>query len=102
GRAFAAKVFIDGSYEGDLMSRAGVKYIVGREANSQYRETLNGAFPFTSPSFPKISPYIVAGDPKSGLLPRVEPKPPGPKGTGDHRVQAYNFRISITDVPENR
>lgn len=102
GRAFAAKVFIDGTYEGDLMAKSGVKYIVGREANSQYDETLNGALPFTPAPFPKISPYVVPGDPKSGLLPRVEPKPPGPKGTADHRVQAYNFRISITDVPENR
>lgn len=102
GRVFAAKVFIDGSYEGDLMARAGVKYIVGREPNSLYGETLNGAFPFTPAPFPKISPYVVPGDPKSGLLPRVEPKPPGPKGSGDHRVQAYNFRVCLTDIPENR
>jgi len=79
-----------------------VKYIVGREPNSLYGETLNGAFPFTPAPFPKISPYVIAGDPKSGLLPRVEPKPPGPKGAGDHRVQAYNFRVSLTDIPENR
>jgi hypothetical protein len=102
GRSFEAAVFIDGSYEGDLMSRSGVKYIVGREPNSLYGETLNGAFPFTPAPFPKVSPYLVAGDPKSGLLPRVEPQPPGPKGTGDHRVQAYNFRVSLTDIPENR
>jgi hypothetical protein len=102
GRTFAATIFIDGSYEGDLMAKTGVKYIVGREPNSQYGETLNGAFPFTPAPFAKISPYIIPGDPKSGLLPRVEPKPPGPKGTGDHRVQAYNFRVSLTDVAENR
>ncbi|HEY2573100.1 MAG TPA: FAD-dependent oxidoreductase [Verrucomicrobiaceae bacterium] len=102
GREFAAKVFIDASYEGDLMAKSGVKYIVGREPNSRYGETLNGTFPFTPAPFPKISPYVVAGDPKSGLLPRVESKPPAPKGSGDHRVQAYNFRISLTDVPENR
>jgi hypothetical protein len=102
GREFTAAMFIDATYEGDLMAEAGVKYIVGREPNSQYDETLNGAFPFTPAPFPKISPYIVPGDPASGLLPRVEPKPPGPKGTGDHRVQAYNFRICLTDVPENR
>lgn len=102
GREFAAKVFIDASYEGDVMAKAGVSYIVGREPNSTYGETLNGAFPFTPAPFPKISPYVVPGDPKSGLLPRVEAKPPGPKGTGDHRVQAYNFRVCLTDIPENR
>jgi hypothetical protein len=102
GRAVAARVFIDASYEGDLMARAGVSYIVGRESNEQYGETLNGAFPFTPVAFPKISPYVVPGDPKSGLLPHIEPKPPGPKGSGDHRVQAYNFRVCLTDVPENR
>jgi hypothetical protein len=102
GREFAAKVFIDASYEGDLMARAGVKYIVGREPNSLYGETLNGAFPFTPAPFPKISPYVVAGDPASGLLPGIEPKPPGPKGAGDHRVQTYNFRVCLTDVESNR
>ncbi len=102
GREFNAKVFVDASYEGDLMARAGVKYIVGREPNSLYGETLNGAFPFTPRGFPKISPYIVPNDPRSGLLPQVESKPPGPKGIGDHRVQTYNFRVCLTDVPENR
>ncbi len=99
---FTAKVFIDASYEGDLMAKAGVSCIVGREANAQYGETLNGTFPFTPAPFPKISPYVVAGDPKSGLLPRVESKPPAPKGSGDHRVQAYNFRICLTDIEDNR
>ena len=102
GREFAAKVFIDASYEGDLMAKAGVSYIVGREPNSKYGETLNGTFPFTPAPFPKISPYVIAGDPKSGLLPRVAAQPPAPKGSGDHRVQGYNFRVCLTDVPENR
>ena len=102
GRGFEARVFVDASYEGDLMARAGVKYIVGREPNSQYGETLNGALPFSPAAFPKISPYVVPGDPKSGLLPRVEAVAPGPKGTADKRVQAYNFRICLTDVPDNR
>lgn len=102
GREFAAKVFIDASYEGDVMAKAGVSYIVGRESNSQYGETLNGAFPFTPAAFPRISPYVVPGDPSSGLLPGIEPKPPGPKGAGDHRVQTYNFRICLTDIEENR
>jgi len=102
GREFPGKVFIDATYEGDLMAKAGVKYIVGREPNSQYEETLNGIFPFTPAPFSKISPYVVADDPKSGLLPRIEPKPPGNKGDGDRRVQAYNFRVCLTDIPENR
>lgn len=102
GREFFGRTFIDATYEGDLMAKAGVKYIVGREPNSQYNETLNGVFPFTPAPFPKISPYVVAGDPSSGLLPRVEPKPPGVKGQGDRRVQAYNFRICLTDIPDNR
>ncbi len=102
GREFTAKIFIDASYEGDLMAKTGVSNIVGREANAQYGETLNGTFPFTPAPFPKISPYVVAGDPKSGLLPRVEPKPPAPKGSSDHRVQAYNFRICLTDIEDNR
>jgi hypothetical protein len=102
GRRISAKAFIDASYEGDLMARAGVKYIVGREPNTRYGETLNGAFPFTPAAFPKVSPYVVAGNSSSGLLPRVEPRPPGPKGVGDHRVQTYNFRLCLTDVPANR
>jgi len=102
GREFAAKVFVDATYEGDLMAKAGVSYIVGREPNSRYGETLNGIFPFPPAPFPKISPFVVAGDPTSGLLPRIEPKPPGTKGDGDQRVQAYNFRVCLTDVPENR
>jgi hypothetical protein len=102
GREFAGKVFIDASYEGDVMAKAGVSYIVGREPNSKYGETLNGSFPFTPAPFPKVSPYVAAGDPSSGLLPRVEPKPPALKGSGDHRVQGYNFRLCLTDVPENR
>jgi hypothetical protein len=101
GREFVAQCFIDATYEGDLMAKAGVSYTVGREPNSQYDETLNGVFPFTPAPFPKISPYVKAGDPTSGLLPRVEPKPPGVKGRGDKRVQAYNFRICLTDVADN-
>ena len=76
GREFTAKVFIDASYEGDVMAKAGVSYIVGRESNEQYGETLNGAFPFTPAPFPKIDPFIVPGDPKSGLLPRISATPP--------------------------
>lgn len=102
GREFAARVFIDAGYEGDLVAKAGISYIVGREPNSQYGETLNGARPFTPRPFPTVSPYVVADDPASGLLPRVEAKPPGAKGTRDSRVQGYNFRVCLTDAPANR
>ena len=102
GRAFTGEIFIDGTYEGDLLAKAGVTYFVGREANSQYNETLNGIFPSEPHAFPKISPYVVAGDPRSGLLPGIEPRPPGMKGDADHRMQAYNFRLCLTNVPENR
>lgn len=105
GQVFAGDVFIDATYEGDLMAKAGVSYHVGREANSVYDETLNGiqVARATKHQFThKVDPYVVPGDPKSGLLPLVSPDPPGNDGDGDHRVQAYNFRMCTTDVPENR
>ena len=106
GNVYRGKVFIDTTYEGDLMAAAGVSYHVGREANSVYGETLNG----NEPSYAKyhqlhkgIDPYVVPGDPKSGLLPCVEPYDPDFKpGDGDKRVQAYCFRMCLTDNPANR
>ncbi|MCX6997380.1 MAG: FAD-dependent oxidoreductase [Kiritimatiellaeota bacterium] len=104
GKTYRAKMFIDATYEGDLMAAAGVSHTVGRESNSQYGETLNGVqmgcrtHQFTH----NISAYKVPGDPSSGLLPRVHAGDPGKKGQGDHRVQAYNFRMCLTRVPENR
>jgi hypothetical protein len=105
GREYAGKMFIDATYEGDLMAAAGVSYTIGREANSVYGETLNGvqierarSHQFTN----DISGYKVPGDPTSGLLPRVHAGSPGMQGAGDHRVQAYNFRMCLTRVPENR
>jgi hypothetical protein len=102
GQVYSAKVFIDATYEGDLMATAGVTYTTGREANTVYGETFNGILPSGALPFPRVSPYIVPGDPTSGLLPRVEPRPPGPVGAGDARQQAYNFRVCITNVPDNR
>lgn len=105
GRTFAAKVFIDASYEGDLMAKSGVNYTVGREANVQYGETLNGVEVAYSKGhqfgFP-VDPYLKPGDPSSGLVALIQPGPIAPDGTADHRVQAYNYRICTTDVPENR
>jgi hypothetical protein len=105
GARFAGKYFIDASYEGDLMAAAGVSYAVGREANATYGETLNGVeiAAATGHQFAtKISPYVVEGDAKSGLLPRVSAEPPGIDGQADERVQAYNYRVCLTNDAGNR
>lgn len=98
GNVFRAKVFIDSTYEGDLLAKAGVSYHVGREANAKYHETLNGVqygHPHHNFKVP-VDPFVVEGDPKSGLLPGISSEPPGEHGQGDHRVQAYNFRMCLT------
>lgn len=105
GKTFSGKVFIDATYEGDLMAAAGVSYHVGREANSVFGETLNGiqAIQAKYHQFkPRVDPYVVKGNPKSGLLPGLFPSGPGKEGEGDHRVQAYCFRMCLTDHPDNR
>lgn len=109
GKTVAGKMFIDATYEGDLMAAAGVDFHVGREANSVYDEKWNGVqtgvlhhrhhFGVLKE---KISPYRVPGDPKSGLLPRVSGEHPGEYGAGDNKVQAYCYRMCLTDHPENR
>jgi hypothetical protein len=104
-RRFAGAMFIDATYEGDLMAKAGVSSHVGREAESVYGENLNGirVASATQHQFTHdVDPYVIPGDPTSGLVPLVSPEPPGTDGDGDHRVQAYNFRMCTTDVPENR
>ena len=109
GKTFAGKMFIDATYEGDLMAAAGVSYHVGREANATYGEKHNGSqvgvlhhrHHFGVLKTP-IDPYVVPGDPKSGIIARVSPEKPAPKGEADHRVQAYCFRMCLTNVPENR
>ncbi len=103
GLTVRAQSFIDATYEGDLMAKAGVKYHVGRESNATYGETLNGVQVQRGHQFDRpVDPYIVEGDPASGLLPGINPGDPGQTGDGDHRVQAYNFRLCLTKVPENR
>jgi hypothetical protein len=104
GRVYRAKMYIDASYEGDLMAKSGVSYHVGRESNATYGETINGMqiaktihHQFVKP----VDPYRIAGDPNSGLLPNITTMPQGVDGDGDHRVQAYNYRMCTTDVPEN-
>lgn len=105
GKVFRGKVFIDATYEGDLLAAAGVKYTVGREGNQVYDETLNGVQTKRAVKhqlMPRIDPYIKPKDPKSGLLPGIDPAGPGKEGSSDHRVQAYCFRMCLTDHPENR
>lgn len=105
GRQFAGKVFVDATYEGDLMAKAGVSYTVGREANSQYGETLNGVQTKNATKHQLVAgvdPYVKKGDKSSGLLPRVHGGPPGEEGAADKRVQAYNFRMCLTDVKANQ
>ena len=109
GKTYAGKIFFDTTYEGDLIAAAGVDYHVGREANSVYGEEWNGVqvgvlhhrHHFDTIET-RISPYVIPGDPSSGVLPRISTEDPGVKGEGDHRVQAYCFRMCLTDHPENR
>ena len=108
GNVYRGRVFVDATYEGDLLAAAGVSYHVGREANALYGETVNGNAPDALGAehhnfHAGVSPYVVEGDPKSGLLPGIEPHDPDARpGDGDRRVQAYCFRMCLTDVPENR
>ena len=100
GKEFRAKTFIDATYEGDLMAKAGVTYTIGRESNDLYHETMNGILPNTGER-DIVSPYVVEGDPDSGLLPFIEDKALGTKGESDSRVQAYCFRFTLTSDPNN-
>jgi hypothetical protein len=104
GTIYRARMFIDATYEGDLLAMAGVSYHVGREGNQVYRETLNGVhFGHPNHNFRAwVDPYRVEGDPASGLLPLVQDAAPLVQGHGDACVQAYNFRMCLTDVLANR
>lgn len=98
-----ASAFIDCSYEGDLMAKTGVSYTVGREANSQYNETFNGVQLMQGHQFPDgIDPYKEPGNPASGLVWGVSDGTLAAQGTGDKKVQAYNFRICLSNDPANR
>lgn len=103
GIKISGRIFIDATYEGDLMALAGVSYATGRESSGKYGETLNGVQTAMAVyhQFPDgIDPYVVKGDPSSGLLPQVN-NDPGTEGDGDDKIQAYCFRMCLTDVAEN-
>ena len=117
GQIYQSKIFIDATYEGDLMAASGVSYIVGRESNSQYGESLNGvqannvslalkktiSMNAAHHNFIEgVDPYIRKGDPKSGLLPFINPRKPGVNGVGDDKIQAYCYRMTLTNHPDNR
>jgi hypothetical protein len=104
GKTFRAKMFIDATYEGDLMAKAGIRYKVGREANSEYHETLDG-IRATTPKHQftvAVDPYLKPGVIGSGVLPFVQSVEAGKAGSGDDSVQAYNFRLCYTRNPANR
>ncbi len=118
GNRYEGKMFLDATYEGDLMAEAGVSYIVGREGNETYGETLNGIqtanteshmFTYGHERYPerplpeeyRVSPYVVEGDPESGLLDGINPDPGGEDGDPDHRVQAYCYRLCMTTAEDN-
>lgn len=109
GKTYTGKMFIDATYEGDLMAAAGVSYHVGRESMAQYGEKWNGVqtgvlhhkHHFGAVK-EKISPYVVPGNPSSGVLPRISTEDPGKYGEADKKVQAYCFRMCLTQVPGNR
>jgi hypothetical protein len=101
---YRAKMFIDATYEGDLLARADVSFHVGREGNREYDETLNGVraetpkHQFTVP----VDPYVKPGDTNSGLLPFIQPGDGGKPGAENRRVQAYNYRLCFTTNAANR
>lgn len=108
-KTIRATVFIDCSYEGDLMAKAGVSYMVGRESSAVYNESYNGV-QVQPPATPQhgnqvpdgVDPYKIPGNPSSGLLWGISHAKLAPIGSGDNHVQAYNFRICLTDDPANR
>ena len=100
--SFSAKCFADCSYEGDLLALAGVSYHAGREDNSVYGETWNGVQLMTGHQMPDgVDPFVVPGDPSSGLLSEISSSELCKDGTGDKLIQAYNYRICLTDSLEN-
>lgn len=106
GSIYKGKMFIDATYEGDLMAAAGVSYTVGREANEVYGEQWNGVqtgvFQHRHYFMQPVDPYKIPGNRASGLLPEISAAPPGQKGAGDKKLQAYCFRLCMSNHPENR
>jgi len=104
GVVFKGRLFIDATLEGDLLYRTGVSMVIGRESNGTYQETLNGIRAETTHSQfkVKVDPYRIMGDPSSGLIPTVQDEGLGSPGEGDHRIQAFCFRLCLTDSAGNQ
>lgn len=103
GLTVRARQFIDASYEGDLLARAGVSYTVGRESNATHGETLNGVQARPTHQFSHaVDPYVTPGDPASGTLPDVQALDAPPEGSGDGIIQAYCFRVCMSDDPASQ
>ena len=104
GSWLAAKLFIDASLEGDLLAATGVTTLVGREANSAYGETLNGIRKNTTHAqfTVKVNPYVIPSDPSSGLIPTIQNDPLGTAGAADKNIQAYCFRVCLTNKTNNK
>jgi len=100
GKQWQAKIFADCSYEGDLMAQAKISYTWGRESSSEYGESLAGVRGDT-PKHQFLWP-VSAYDDAHHLLPEIDPGPLEPAGSGDKKVQAYNFRLILTNDPANR
>ncbi len=104
-KTYRGRCFIDATYEGDLLAGAGVSYVVGRESAKLYDETLNGVQTKRALHHQLragVDPYRIPGNPSSGLLPDIDATGPGEEQMGDHRVQAFCFRMCLTDQPANR
>ena len=105
GHTYRGRIFIDATYEGDLLAGAGISYTVGREGYDVYGETLNGVQTRHAKFHqfvPGVDPYVVPGDASSGLLPGIDANGPGEEGSGDQRAQAFCYRMCLTDHPRNR
>ena len=106
GKKFSGKMFIDATYEGDLMAAADVSYTVGRESCEQYGERWNGVqegvYHHRHYFRTAVDPYIVLGDSSSGLLPHISDEPIQPNCTGDNKIQAYCYRLCMSNHPDNR
>ncbi|WP_435204171.1 FAD-dependent oxidoreductase [Micromonospora sp. bgisy143] len=99
GSVYAGGMFVDATYEGDLLAMAGVGFTVGRESNDTYGETINGVQSGNTHQFVyPVDPYVTAGSPASGLLPGISATPLAPRGSGDDRIQAYCFRMCLTQA----
>ncbi|WP_269522766.1 FAD-dependent oxidoreductase [Coraliomargarita parva] len=103
GKRFRADVFIDATIEGDLMKWAGVSFATGREGNATYGESLNGIRETSFRQFEvDVDPYIIPGDPGSGLIATVQDTPKGNPGDGDKSIMGFCFRQCLTQDPDNQ